>query len=190
MKTLIPIENIYYLFCYAWDRFPEGRSIDVGKTESPQIWDLFASILINGVTRLLRRGLDRNYVELREDISFVRGRIIASQTLRRNLLFYGRAHCEFDELERDTLHNQIIKATLAILANVQELDPALRQNILKLRRTLFDISDIRLSRSHFRRIQLSRNNGHYDLLLLRYAISLFLCFYPRKTGKAVNFPTL
>ena len=63
MKTSVPIENIYYLFCYAWERFSEGRSIAVGKTESPQIWDLFASILTNGVTRLLRRGLDRSYVE-------------------------------------------------------------------------------------------------------------------------------
>jgi 5-methylcytosine-specific restriction enzyme subunit McrC len=37
VKRSIPIENIYYLFCYAWDRFPEGKVIGVGKTDSPKI---------------------------------------------------------------------------------------------------------------------------------------------------------
>jgi 5-methylcytosine-specific restriction enzyme subunit McrC len=186
MKASVPIENIYYLFCYAWERFSEGRSIAIGKTESPQIWDLFASILTNGVTRLLRRGLDRSYVELRDDLSFVRGRIITSQTLRRNLLFYGRAHCEFDELRHDILQNQIIKATLAILANVKELDPTLRHNVLKLRGMLFDISDIKLSRSHFRRIQLSRNNGHYDLLL-KICDLIVSALLPEEDGQGGKF---
>jgi 5-methylcytosine-specific restriction enzyme subunit McrC len=80
MKTIIPIENLYYLFCYAWDRFPEGKTIEVGKTSSPQIWDLFASVLERGVTRLIRRGLDRNYFEIRDDMAGVRGRIVLGET--------------------------------------------------------------------------------------------------------------
>ena len=63
VKRSIPIENVYYLFCYAWDRFPEGKAIGVGTVDSPQICDLFASVLIRGVNRLMRRGLDRGYTE-------------------------------------------------------------------------------------------------------------------------------
>jgi len=165
MKTSIPIENIYYLFCYAWDRFPEGKSIEVGKTESPQIWDLFATILIRGVTRLVRRGIDRGYTEIQEDAAAVRGRIVIAETLRRSLLEYGRANCRFDELRYDVLHNQIIKATLQRLADMNELDAGLRHNLRQLVRTLVEVSDVRLSTSLFRRVQLSRNNGHYDLLI-------------------------
>jgi 5-methylcytosine-specific restriction enzyme subunit McrC len=73
MKQPIPIENIYYLFCYAWDRFPEGKAIDVGRIKSPKIWDLLASVLVRGINRLIRRGLDRGYTEIEEDISAVRG---------------------------------------------------------------------------------------------------------------------
>lgn len=31
----IPIENIYYLFCYAWNRFEEAQAALVGATGSP-----------------------------------------------------------------------------------------------------------------------------------------------------------
>jgi 5-methylcytosine-specific restriction enzyme subunit McrC len=80
-------------------------------------------------------------------------------------LEYGRVNCRFDELRYDLLHNQIIKATLRRLADVNELDATLRHNLRQLTRVLIEVSDVRLSNAIFRRVQLSRNNGHYDLLI-------------------------
>src|SRR5829696_5338174 len=61
----IPIRNVYYMFLYAWDRFREGQALEVAATEGPEVLDLFAEVLIKGVRRLLRRGLDRGYQEAR-----------------------------------------------------------------------------------------------------------------------------
>jgi 5-methylcytosine-specific restriction enzyme subunit McrC len=165
VKSTIPIENIYYLFCYAWDRFSEGRAIEVGGTASPEIMDLFACVLVRGLNRLFRRGLDRDYVEQQSDSSTIRGRILLHETLRRNLLYYGRATCRFDELQRDVLHNRIIKATLRTLANLERLDAELRHQLHAQCSALDEVSNIRISRSHFLRLQINRNNAHYDLLL-------------------------
>ena len=58
----IPIRNLYYLFCYAWARFPKGEMIDVGIDDCPDLPNLFARIFINGMHRLIRRGLNQGYI--------------------------------------------------------------------------------------------------------------------------------
>lgn len=186
MKRSIPIENIYYLFCYAWDRFPEGKAIAVGKTDSPKIWDLFAFVLIRGVNRLIRRGLDRGYAEIEEETSTVRGRIVVGDTLRRNLLLFGRADCRFDELRYDILHNQIIRATLTRLSATDEVDVELRHQLRRLTQLFFEVSDASLSNTLFRRVQLSRNNGHYDLLM-KICKLVHLALLPHQKGRGSKF---
>ena len=186
MKRTIPIENIYYLFCYAWDRFSEGKAIGVGRIESPKIWDLFASVLVRGVNRLLRRGLDRGYVEIEEEIPGVRGRIVVGDTLRRNLLMFGRATCRFDDLRYDVLHNQIIKATITRLSAADDLDETLRQELHRLKRLVSGVTDVSLSNALFRRIQLSRNNGNYDLLL-KICELVHSALLPHPNGKGSKF---
>ena len=71
----IPIRNLYYLFCYAWERFPEGGATDVGIDACPDLQNLFARILVNGINQLMRRGLDRGYIEIEEETRSPRGRI-------------------------------------------------------------------------------------------------------------------
>ena len=37
----IPILNIYYLLCYAWDRLREGQIVDVSALDSHDLSNLF-----------------------------------------------------------------------------------------------------------------------------------------------------
>jgi 5-methylcytosine-specific restriction enzyme subunit McrC len=37
----IPIENIYYLLCYAWDKLAEKEVVEVNPLESTSLADLF-----------------------------------------------------------------------------------------------------------------------------------------------------
>ena len=165
MPSPIPIENLYYLFCYAWGHFREGKALAVGATNSPEIANLFARVLINGVKHLLRRGLDRGYVSLEEDLRNIRGRIALGPSIKRTLLKNGMAHCIFDELSHDVLHNRIIKSTIQSLKHTDKLDAAIRGQLYELDRHLAGISHIRLHKNDFRRVQLSRNNSFYNLLL-------------------------
>jgi 5-methylcytosine-specific restriction enzyme subunit McrC len=161
----IPIRNLYYLFLYAWDRFPEGRAIEAGATGGPDVLDLFARVLANGVRRLLRRGVDRGYLEAVEETAAPRGRILLADTLKRAATARGSAVCSHDELAADVPHNQILKATLRTLAAAEGLDPGLAHDLVTLHRRLVGVSDMPLTPALFRRVQLSRNSRHYDLLL-------------------------
>ena len=47
----IPIQNIYYLLCYAWNKLEERDIVDVRGIDSTKILDLFARVLIGGLSR-------------------------------------------------------------------------------------------------------------------------------------------
>jgi 5-methylcytosine-specific restriction enzyme subunit McrC len=162
----IPIANIYFLLCYAWDALEEKETLaDVDALDSTDLLDLFARVLVNGTRRLLRRGLDRGYLPREDDIPGVRGKLLVTQTLRRNLLRHGRAACAWDELEYDTLPNRILKTTLQRLHDAEELDPTTRANVYDLLRWLAPVRKIELHAEDFRRVQLHRNNRIYAFLL-------------------------
>lgn len=83
----IPIENIYFLLCYAWNKLDEKERVDVSIDDKTELLDLFAKVLITSSKLLLKRGIDKSYIDHQEEISGVKGKIEISQTLKRNLLF-------------------------------------------------------------------------------------------------------
>ena len=56
----IPIQNIYYLLCYAWNKMQEKDIVDVNTSDYDQLPDLLGKVLINGCNRLLKQGLERS----------------------------------------------------------------------------------------------------------------------------------
>lgn len=183
---VIPIENIYYLYCYAWNRFEEAQSLPIGATDSPDLPNLLGRVLLQGTRRLLRRGLDRNYQECSDEIATVRGRIDLGGSLQLQARSIRRLVCEFDELSHNLLHNRIIKASLRRLARAQSIDRALAQELVRTAQRMPDVSDIWLERSAFARVQLHRNNAYYDLIL-KVAELAFDCLLPDPNGGGFVF---
>ena len=161
----IPIRNIYYLLCYAWDRLEEKDTVDVDPVVGDRVLDLLAKVLLNGTTHLLKRGLDRGYVNFQEDTRCLRGKVDLSASVKRDLLRWGHAHCAYDDLSHDVLHNQILRSTLAILARSDDLDAQIRGACQGMRRRLSGVSETALTRLSFRSVQLSRQTNFYDFLL-------------------------
>jgi 5-methylcytosine-specific restriction enzyme subunit McrC len=164
--SAIPIANIYYLLCYAWDALVEAETLaDVDALGSTDLAGLFARVLANGTRRLLRRGLDRGYLPREEEIPGVRGKLLTTATVRRDLIRRGCAACVWEELEYDTLPNRILKATLERLRAAEELEAGVRAELHDLLRWLEPVQSVVLRAEDFRRVQLHRNNRIYALLL-------------------------
>ena len=162
----IPIENIYYLLIYAWNKLKEKDIVNVRAEDSTDLLDLFAKMLITGTTHLLKRGLDRQYISYREDTGTLRGKINFPESIKRNLFIIPRAHCEFSELSHNILHNQIIKSTIRRLIEDREIDSDNRDKLIQLYNKYFrEIETIALSSQVFSRVRLHRNNFFYDFLL-------------------------
>lgn len=161
----IPIENIYYLLCYAWDKLAERDVVAVEAIDSASLADLFARVLINGTNHLLKRGFDRGYVPHHEWTSRLRGRICFQEAIRKNVVPTSKLPCNYDELSYDVLHNRILKATMLRLIRTQEIDAETRERMSQLCRQFSEIEDLELNGRLFGQVQLHRNNQFYDFLL-------------------------
>lgn len=161
----IPIQNIYYLLCYAWNKLDESEIVDVEAIDSTELIDLFAKVLSNGLSRLLKQGLDRYYIEQEHVINGIKGKLNFSTTIKQNILSFHRTNCNYDEFDYDILHNQILKTTISKLLRTAKLDSSLKDELHKLYIKLPPITEISIRNTHFKQIRLHRNNYHYDFIL-------------------------
>ena len=161
----IPIQNIYYLLCYAWDSLEQGQVVPVSQDDCKTLAELFARVLDGGVTHLLKRGLDRDYITEDEDTTSLRGKLGVSSTVKRNLQRKSRVYCVIDAMSHNVPHNRIVKATLRNLVHCSGLDRTLRDRLLRLYRRLHEVSDIELTPRDFGAVRLHRNNAYYRFLI-------------------------
>jgi 5-methylcytosine-specific restriction enzyme subunit McrC len=182
----IPIRNLYYLFCYAWARFPKSDMIDVGIDDCPDIANLFAKILINELHRLTRRGLAQGYVTEQLEVRSPRGRIVIDASIKAQTQIRGTLVCEIDELKRDILENQILKATARELSRTHNIIPSLAHELRKYCKQLADISDTPLILDTFRGLSFRRDKSHYKVIM---RICYFVCtnLLPSTTGDGNRF---
>jgi len=161
----IPIENIYYLLSYAWDKLDEKDRIKVDIDDKTDLLDLFAKILINGTKILLKRGVDKNYVSYTDELPGIKGKLEISQTIKRQLLFKQRTVCTYDEFSNNILSNQVLLTSINRLIRTSQLDKQLRKDLISLQRMLPDIDLINLKHSTFKEVKIHRNNNFYGFLI-------------------------
>jgi len=185
----IPVRNIYYLLLYAWGHFKSGGVREVGADQSPDLPNLLGKVLNDGTHRLLRRGLDRGYIEVTEETRSPRGKLRLDVMTKRQTILRGFAVCDLDELTPDVLHNQVLKASLVSLAGCSDLKKDLRHELQTSARRMAGVSPIRLSADLFHRVQLSRNTSQYGFLM-RVCELVFHALLPDDQGGGSKFQSI
>jgi 5-methylcytosine-specific restriction enzyme subunit McrC len=161
----IPIQNIYFLLCYALDHLQEKDYADVRTEGCDCIWDLLATVLVRSTQQVVKRGVHRDYLVMRERRAFPRGKILLTEELRRPIIGSLARTCEFDELSADILPNQIIRATLVLMLRNEGVKADLRAQMREVFGFFEPFSVLRLEGRTFRQVQLHRNMRHYRFVL-------------------------
>jgi 5-methylcytosine-specific restriction enzyme subunit McrC len=162
----IPIQNLYYLLCFAWNYAPQDLAMDVGAIPaSSDVLELCSYVLATGMDYLFRRGLDQGYLLHEEQTARLRGRIHMTQTVRCRAWSRPQAVCQFDELSPNVLHNQIIRTTAESLMCVPSVNSGLRDRLRTVYVNLAGVSIVPVTDALFRRVQLHRNNSYYAFLM-------------------------
>lgn len=172
----IPIANVYYLLCYAWSWVQERDRAKLREIEAmSSSHDLLGKILAGGVNHLVRRGIGRGYLERREELAGIRGKLAIGETAKRALRARGKAACDYEDLSMDILPNRILRTSLARLIKLgkrnndgsgEGLNAAVHTDVVLAWRRLAGVTRLpRLDRRTFGLVQLDRNRGLYRFLL-------------------------
>ncbi|MDQ0884991.1 5-methylcytosine-specific restriction enzyme subunit McrC [Paenibacillus sp. V4I9] len=161
----IPIRNLYYMLCYAWDRLKEKDEVTVNQEEDKDIYHLLTRILIIRLTALMKKGFYREYKPFHEESSTLRGKIDFPQSIRELSFHRSKMVITYDELSPNILHNQIIKSTLFALLKTKDLSVSYREQIMMIYPYLGDVSLLKLDYKLFQRVTLQRGNMHYGFIL-------------------------
>jgi len=182
----IPIQNLYYILCYSWNKLEEGQLIDVSSIPKTDLPNLLARVLCSGTRRLFRLGIDRGYLTAQLETSSPRGQIDFNTSIKRMLPVRQELACNIDELSQDVMHNRILLTTLRYLATSMDVDASLQREASALAKSFVNVRTVKLSRSVFKTIELNRNNRFYRLLL-NVCELLYECLLPEERSGGVRF---
>jgi 5-methylcytosine-specific restriction enzyme subunit McrC len=161
----IPIQNVYYLLAYAWGHADAAQEREADAAAVETLPDLLAWVLAHRTSALLKRGLDRSYLEEQVTIPGVRGKLELAATIKQNVLSQAQTVCTVEEFRHDVLHNRILRSTLRRLLALPRLDPEVRAEIGLVYRKMEGVTEILIRRSTFRRVRIHRNNRAYQFLM-------------------------
>ncbi len=161
----IYIQNIYYMLAYAFSALEEGDRADMDVEEFDNIYNLFAAILANGISRLLKQGVYRQYVSRKEDDAVVRGKIDMAGTIRNRLSEKRVVTCEYDELSENNLLNQILKTTGLLLLRHADVKPEYKNRLKREMLFFSNVDTVSRANVHWSDIRFQRNNKTYRLLV-------------------------
>lgn len=162
---MIPIENIYYLLCYAWNKLEEKDRVSISIEDKTDMLDLLAKVLVSGTKILLKRGIEKSYITITHEIAGVKGKLELFETVKRGILKNQRTYCTMDEFSSNILSNQLLISTFYRLLHTQELDREIKGELKRLIWMFSGIEPIEIQHSHFRQVRLHRNNKFYGFLL-------------------------
>lgn len=165
MNHQIPIQNLYYLLCYAWDVTDQHNNVKVDVEKCNSIENLMAVILVNSCEHLLKRGLVSEYKYQDQEICGIRGKLNIGETLKRGRFRQGHTICETDELSQNNLINQIINSSLIRLSTLGSINSKIKEKIHTTLRRFPNLKDIHITTRTFDKIKIHRNNRVYTLAI-------------------------
>jgi len=126
--------------------------------------DIFVNHFCELVKASLVQGMSRQYINVEENIGVLRGKLVTSQQLRRNLAHKERLYCSYDKLSEDILINQTIKYTLRVLLG-RCRSSTIKQRVSQLLMMFDSVSDRHLSISDLDQLVLDRTNQAFHLVI-------------------------
>ena len=159
------IKNIYWMLAYAFMTLRQREYEYVEKEEFDNIHSLFAAILAGGISKQIKQGLYREYVNHEEDVMALRGKINIPGTIKNRIARKQQITCEFDDLSENILLNQIIKTTALLLIRHENVKTDYRIALKKVMLFFTDVAEINPKTIRWNSIRFQRNNQSYRMLI-------------------------
>lgn len=160
-------------------------------TEKLSLLEIFIKMFLDEVSVLTKQGLKAAYMPVEANERFYKGKLLASQNIKHNLMNYERFFVRYDDFSFNRPENRLIKSTLHFLLK-QTADSRNRHNAARLL-TFFESVDYSESyESDFSKCISDRSMSHYDKALSWCRVFLkgnsFTAFAGSEVALALLFP--
>ena len=151
--------------------------------------EIFISMFLNEVSKLIKIGIKSDYVVLEDNLKFLKGKLKISEQIRKNIVHKERFYVCYQEFSIDRAENRLIKSTLEFLYRRSKSS----RNQQLIREYLFIFDEISSSsdiNADFSRLKLNRQTKHYEQVLLWSKIFLQNKSFSPYRGSDVAFALL
>ena len=153
------------MLSYAFQVLKQQTYEEIATEDFEYVEDLLAAILILGLSRQVKQGLYREYIENDEDTISPHGKIDISGTIKNYNQRRKYIHCEYDELSIDNPYNQVIKTTLWYLLRLPNVKRE-RKDLIKKNLCFFDsVKSLSPLEIRWDALRFTKNNQEYRMLL-------------------------
>lgn len=161
------IDSLSALLALAYRTLAPPASAGKAAVEDATPTDWLLLQLAGEVDELLGHGLRRGYVERRELLPYVRGRMRPPLNPSR----LPSVDCEFADFVLDTPENRLLRGTLELFTPAA-VHPVVRRRLRDALSAFAEVTLVRPSTATFDRVRLTRLNAHYQpaLRLARLAL--------------------
>lgn len=164
-KTPIPIKNLFYMLCYAWNVLAIKDDIKVGSDDFDDAYNLLGRIFSYGLGKLIRSGFHRSYIEETDELATVRGKIQLQETINASSLQRKHLVCSYDEYSKDDVFNRILKYTAVKLVKNPSIKSTTKKELKKQLLYFADVGETEPTPQIRRGLTFNRNNMTYKMLI-------------------------
>ena len=161
----IPISNIYYMICYAWNILSELDEKNRGTEEFDNIYNLLSAVLLKKVKLLIKKGFYKEYVLKERSLPTVKGKINIHNSINKNSLALKKICCEYDELSENIIFNQIIKYTILKLIKCPYVDNNIKIQLKQLILYFNNIGEVPPTKYNLGMLRYDTTNKHYGIII-------------------------
>lgn len=153
------------MLMYVWDRAKDIEIINIDEIKGNNFYDLLALVLAKSTSKLIKKGIYKEYKPCYEETASLKGKINFADSLKRNSFKNGKAFCHFDEFSNDVIHNQILKYIMYNILKSNDISKNIKNDIVKVYNYFNGVSLIRINAVDFSNARIHKNNLHYKLSL-------------------------
>lgn len=160
----IPIRNIYFLLSYAWKYYKPSdlRKIDLKDYKNDT--EFFAEIFDLTLSKYVKKGLHRDYIEKEETLRTIKGKVDFNTTLKTLGFRAKKINCIYDIYSPDNSINQLIYSTIHTVLK-SKIGSQLKHSIKKKIVFFNNVSRIKIDKVLINKVRPVRGNSTLNFLI-------------------------
>jgi len=164
-KSPIPIKNLFYMLCYAWNVLAIKDQITVSLDDYDDAYNLLGRVFSYGISKLIRVGFHRSYVTKEEELTTLRGKVNLQSSIKNLSFQHKKLICNYDEYSSDDMFNQILHYTIDSLLKNSIVDKEIKKELKKQESFFIGIDKKPPTKDNRRSLLFNKNSILYKLLI-------------------------